>query len=178
MKLFVACLACTLIAIAGLSAVALAQTPSTVVDAGPAVASLIAYLTPAAVAAIGALGSWVLVRLKSFLGLKVDDLHRAAIEQGFERAIGFAMSKFGDKARRGIPIDVKNEAIKVASDYVLRAVPQALTHFGKSDSDIADMIEARLEGLLFNPAALAPVIVAEPAIAKATTAVAKKIGKL
>jgi len=124
---------------------------STIVDVGPATASLVEWLAPILLVVLIAGGSWLVVKLASLLGLKVNALQREVVEQGLERAIGYAITRVGDKAAAGIPIAVKSEAIAVATGYAANAIPGALKHFKKSRDDIAKMIEARLDGILIDP---------------------------
>ena len=137
-------LACIAIVLLSAGHVAAQQT----IDLGPAAAETIEWIAPIIlVAGVGLVG-WLLTRRASMMGLKINALQRAVVDQGLDRAIGYAISRLGDRARGGIPIVVKNEAIAVAADYAVRAIPGALKHFKKNRDELADMIEARLEGVL------------------------------
>ncbi len=126
---------------------------SAVVDFGPALADMLLYLAPTIVSVVGLFGVWVLQRLGSVLKLKVDAGHRQAIEQALHHAVGFALEKVGDKARGGIPIDLKSDGLAVAVSYAQRSIPGAIGYFGITDERLRDMVESRMEHVLFDPAA-------------------------
>ncbi len=130
-----------------------ASAASTVFDFGPIVAELLTFLAPTIATVLGLVGLWVLQRLAGFLKLRIDAGHRAAIEQGFDRAVAFAIEKLGDQARGGIPIDLKHDAVVVAAEYARRSVPDALRHFGVTDARLDQMVESRLHGWVFDPKA-------------------------
>lgn len=135
-----------------------AQPANDVVDVGPAAVALIDWLAPVLVTVFVLVGGWLIVKVASLLGLKISAMQRAVIDHGLDRAIGYAIAKFGERAKGGIPVQMKNEAIAVAAEYAVRAVPGALKHFGKGRDDLADMIESRLEGLLVDPDAPSPTV--------------------
>lgn len=122
-----------------------------IVDVGPATAAVIAWLAPILLVLLVGGGGWIAARLAGLLGLKINALQRAVIDHGLDRAIGYAIAKLGDRAQGGIPVKVKSEAIAVAAEYAVNAIPGALKHFGKSRDDLAQMLESRLEGLLVDP---------------------------
>ncbi|MBP0439453.1 hypothetical protein [Tianweitania sediminis] len=132
---------------------ALAQTvdPGGSIDLGPTVVATLSWLAPILFAVLMALAVWLLTKVTGWLGLKTNALQRDVVEQGLARAIGYAISKLGDRAAGGIPIYVKSQAIEIAAEYALKAIPGALKHFEKTRDDLADMIEARLDGVLIDP---------------------------
>ncbi|WP_279480283.1 hypothetical protein [Aureimonas sp. SK2] len=130
-----------------------AVAPVTVYDFGPWVGPLLDFLAPTILGVASLLGLWVLNRVSSWLGLRIDADRRQAVEQGLAHAVAFAIEKVGDRARGGIPVDLKSEAIATAAGYAQRSVPGALKHFGVDSHRLGEMIESRLEGLIFDPAA-------------------------
>lgn len=124
---------------------------SSVFDFGPLVSETIAFLAPTVATVLGLVGMWVLQRLARFLGLKIDAGHRATVEQGLDRAIGYAIDRVGSIPIGGIPIDMKYSAVEHAASYAQRRIPDALKHFGITPTALAEMIESRLEGLVVDP---------------------------
>ncbi|MHB2265827.1 hypothetical protein [Aliihoeflea sp. PC F10.4] len=129
-------------------AIILPAAAQTIIDAGPAAFAIWDFVTPIVALVLLGIGLWLALKLASLIGLKMDAFHRAAVESVLNRAIGFAIVKVGDRARAGIPIAVKNQALAVAADYALRSIPGALKYFGKSRDDVIEMIEARIEDAL------------------------------
>jgi len=125
--------------------------PSTTYDFGPWVLAFIDFIAPTLIGVAGLLGVWVLKRLSSWLGLQIDDSQRQAVEQALLHAVNFALEKVGDRAKGGIPIDLKRDAIVSAAEYAHRSIPDALKHFNIDDLRLAEMIESRLEHVLVDP---------------------------
>lgn len=153
-SLVVAVLATLILALlmfAALSAPAVPEPETVRLDFGPTVVALIQFLAPIVGAVLLAIALWVLKRLGTFLGLKIDDRRRAALEQVMDRAVSYATSRLEDMAAGGIPIDMKNNAIAIVTDYALQHGPDAIKHFGKTGEELRQMAEARLEGMLIDP---------------------------
>lgn len=143
-----------LIALLGFTLLATAQeagASAATVDFGPLATIAIEIVAPIVVTVLGGLATWVLAKVGKSTGLRIDSEHRSAIEQGLGRAVGYAITKLEDRAKGGIPINLRNEAIATASRYALESVPGALEHFGVTSDRLSEMIEARLEGLLIDP---------------------------
>lgn len=135
---------------------AMAQGPdpavrTTIFDFGPIVAEIVGLVAPAVATLVSILVIWVLDRLRRWLGLKVDAGHRAAVEQGLDRAVGYVMERLQNRALGGIPLDCKSSAIVMAAAYARSRIPDALKHFGVSSRGLTEMVEARLEGLIIDP---------------------------
>jgi hypothetical protein len=94
-------------------------------------------LAPVVLAIVTAAGA----RLFGWLGLQKDAAVRAAFDQAAARAIDYAKNSI--KARPGLVIDTRSEAIATAARYVEDAVPGALNHFGITPERLKQMIEAR-----------------------------------
>lgn len=120
---------------------AFAAAPTdTVVNFGP----LLELIKPVALAGLAAAGGYVLTRVLRLVGVQLDAGHRAAIEQGLERAIGYAANKVPDIVKVEPTLDVKSVLIAEAANYALEHIPDALSHFGITPERLNDMIEARL----------------------------------
>lgn len=121
---------------------------ATTFDFGPWAMAILDFVAPTLIGVVGLLGVWILKRLAAWLGLKIDDSQRAAVEQALLHAVNFALEKVGDRAKGGIPIDLKHDAIVTAAAYAQRSIPGALKHFNIDDRRLAEMVESRLEGVL------------------------------
>ncbi|PZO81620.1 MAG: hypothetical protein DI629_03525 [Mesorhizobium amorphae] len=124
---------------------------STTVDLGPTAVTLIQWLGPVVIVAFVVFGGWLAMRLFRLAGLKENALQRAVVEAGMEKAASFALTKLRDFAIGGIPVNLKSEAVALIVSYAQKQFPGALKHFAKSPEDLAQMAEARLEGILVDP---------------------------
>jgi hypothetical protein len=87
--------------------------------------------------------------LKNHFGLSqlaIDESTRAVVDQGLQKAIGYAVAKVQEfTAGKPLTVDVKSDLIKHAADFALTHIPDALTYFGLDDPQkLAQTIEARL----------------------------------
>ncbi|WP_018701415.1 hypothetical protein [Amorphus coralli] len=122
-----------------------------VVDLGPVASAAIEVVAPVLITLLGGLASLALARISKSTGLKIDADHRAAIDQALRKAATYAVGRLDDRAKGGIPIAVKSEAIEIAADYALSSVPDALKHFGIGTDRLKSMVEARLTDWVFDP---------------------------
>jgi len=122
-----------------------------VVDLGPVASVAIEVVAPVLITLLGGLASLALARISKSTGLKIDADHRAAIDQALRKAATYAVGRLDDRAKGGIPIAVKSEAIEIAADYALNSVPDALKHFGIGTDRLKSMVEARLTEWVFDP---------------------------
>lgn len=112
--------------------------PSTVVDLGPVIDTLVAF----AVAALTALASYGVHYLRRKLGIELDDAARNALNNALYRGIEYAAGFAGGLIPRNI--DARNALIAEASNYVIRSTPDALARFGITPERLRELIEARL----------------------------------
>jgi len=96
--------------------------------------------------------SWATSRLvtylKTWFGLRLDEVQRAVVLGAVERGVNFAADVVREHIRaksNGIGFDVREKLIKAGVDYVETRVPDALAHFKLRPVDIGDMIAAKLE---------------------------------
>lgn len=137
----------------GAAGAAQAATDGTV-DLGPLASATIEIVAPIALTALSGLLTWVLARIGKSTGLQIDAGHRAALDQALRKAATYAVGRLDDRAKGGIPIAVKSEAIEIATDYALRSVPDALKHFGVGTDRLRSMVEARLSEWMIDPDAI------------------------
>ena len=114
----------------------------TTVDATTFWGWLMPYVASAIGAVISFLVGWVLVLLKSKLGISIDDSMRDSLQTAATNAAGLLLNKLGNQ----LPgtIDVKNQFVADAVNYVLKAAPDAINHFGLTPDAIAQKIIALL----------------------------------
>ena len=129
-----------------------------VVDLGPAVSAAVEILAPIAITGAVSIGGWLLTesvkvlrRIRKSKELEIDAGHRAAIEKALRQAATYAVGRLDDRAKGGIPIAVKSQAIEIAAEYAIDSVPDALKHFGISPERLKSMAESRLTEWVFDP---------------------------
>lgn len=140
-----------------IAGVAFAQDGSggTAVDLGPLAALAIEYVAPAALTLLTALAAWAFKLFRQKTGWQIDGQVGAIVDIGLQKGVDYAAAQLKDRAAGGIPINFKSSAIAIAANYAIEKLPGALRHFGITDSTdtrLAEMIEARMEGWLVDPA--------------------------
>tara|TARA_R110002020_G_scaffold185004_3_gene382488 strand:+ start:3939 stop:4466 length:528 start_codon:yes stop_codon:yes gene_type:complete len=137
----------------GAAGVAQAATDGSV-DLGPLASATIEIVAPIAITALSGLLTWVLARIGKSTGLQIDAGHRAALDQALRKAVTYAVGRLDERAKGGIPIAVRSEAIEIATDYALQSVPGALKYFGVGTDRLKAMVEARLSDWMIDPDAV------------------------
>jgi len=109
-------------------------------------------LSPLLDAAAGLAGAVITVctpiitlKVNSWLGVKMDAEHRDALNVAIETGLGKVLQfgqEAGDHALSNVTI--KNAALATAVSYVTANAPDAVSHFGLTNSAIAEKIAARL----------------------------------
>lgn len=104
-------------------------------------------IAPYLVAAIGALISaalgWLIALINRKLGISIDDSMRASLQTAATNAAGLVLNQLGNSLQ-GKKIDVGNQFVADAVNYVLKAAPDAVAHFGLTPEAIAEKILALL----------------------------------
>ncbi len=106
--------------------------------------------------AIGAILAWIGRHLR-------EGKLRDAVKMAASTAAGLAYAYQADRSARGLPVPSQRAAVEVGVDYLAKAMPDALAHFGKSNTDLTDMVTGELGKLL----AADPTVTVLPAVAKA-----------
>jgi len=119
---------------------AFAQTTDGVVDLSP----LIDVLVWAVGGALSALAAWALLALSKLLGLKSDSERRRYVQDAVNRGIDYAVTRAAEYARQKSKIPVRSEAIEIAVEYVLKAVPDGIKKLGLDRERVRAMVDARL----------------------------------
>lgn len=116
-------------------------------DALVAVGEIWTGLVPYIVAAIGALISaavgWLVYLFNKKLGLSIDDSLRDSLQTAAANAAGLVVNGLGHRLS-GATIDVRSELVADAVNYVLKAAPDAVVHFGLTPEAVAQKILALL----------------------------------
>ncbi len=93
-----------------------------------------------------ALGTWALAKLGRKFGLEADDQVRIYLNEALERGVGWAKEQARNRADDFARIEVRNQAVAEAANYVIERVPSAIRHFGLDRARVEKLIEARLGG--------------------------------
>lgn len=133
-----------LLAIAGIAS---AQTPST----GSAVFEIVRpYLVELAAGFIVAVVGWLATTIKAKFGIDIEAGHRESLQVALTNGAGLVINKAGG-AVGALHLPTHNALITEGVDYVVRAAPDALKHFGitpeAARSVLAEKLEAKI-GLL------------------------------
>lgn len=123
---------------------------------------------------IAALVGWVLMKVKDKLHIDIEAKHRDALTQFLQRQASSLVSKGAVKVQ-GLKVEVSNDAVAVAANTALGAIPDALKFFGLTPA----ALERRIIDLLPQQPAVAQaqavaLDVANPATPSAAPAVAVK----
>ena len=98
---------------------------------------------------VHALGMAALPVIVGWVGVHVKNAFAAqAIDRAVARAGGIAHHYMAARAGGMPPAQARVQAIEVATDYVMRAVPGILTHLGVTNATVRDMVTGEL-GKLF-----------------------------
>ena len=120
-----------------------AYAGDTTVSIGDLWTGVVPYITAAIGAVITFLTGWVLMLIKTKLGLSIDDSMRASLQTAATNAAGLVLGKLGNNLQ-GVKVDLRNEFIADAVNYVIKAAPDAIAHFGLTPDMIAQKILALL----------------------------------
>jgi hypothetical protein len=85
----------------------------------------------------------VLNLLKTKLGVSIDDSMRASLQTAATNAAGLVLNSLGNNLS-GVVVDVKSSLIADAVNYMIKAAPDAIAHFGLTPDLIAQKILALL----------------------------------
>lgn len=128
-------------------ALLLFAAPGAYADTTIAVGDIWSGIVPYIVAAIGALISaavgWLIYLVNKKLGISIDDSMRSSLQTAATNAAGLVLNKLGNQLA-GTKIDVKNQYVAEAVNYVLTAAPDAIKHFGLTPDLVAQKILALL----------------------------------
>lgn len=146
-KRLVAAIAVACVGLLAIAGIASAQTPST----GSAVFEIVRpYLVELAAGFIVAVVGWLATTIKAKLGIDIEARHREALQAALTNAAGLVINRAGG-AVGALHLPTHNPMITEGVDYVVKAAPDALKHFGitpeAARSVLAEKLEAKI-GLL------------------------------
>lgn len=123
-------------------------------DALVAVGDIWNGLVPYIVAALGALISaavgWLVYLVNRKLGLSIDDSLRDSLQTAAANAAGLVVGGLGNRLA-GVTLDVRSALVADAVNYVLKAAPDAVAHFGLTPDAVAQKILALLPRVTGTP---------------------------
>lgn len=123
-------------------------------DALVAVGDIWNGLVPYIVAALGALVSaavgWLVYLVNRKLGLSIDDSLRDSLQTAAANAAGLVVGGLGNRLA-GVTLDVRSALVADAVNYVLKAAPDAVAHFGLTPDAVAQKILALLPRVAGTP---------------------------
>lgn len=125
-----------------LPGLAAAADTATSIDFSPFIAQ---YVLPLVFGILGLLGSWVLLQLRTKLGLTNDAWLSSRLEDAMRNGLALAQSQLQLKVAQGpIALDLKNQAVAIAAQYTLDHVPDTLKALGVDQGQLMQKVEARL----------------------------------
>ena len=95
-------------------------------------------------AALMAVGTWAVTMLSQKLKLSSDSEVRTYLQEALQRAVNFGVEKARSQAKDIGTVDVRNEVVADAANYVIGKTPDALKKLGISDDSVQDLVRARL----------------------------------
>ena len=95
--------------------------------------------------AVAYLSAWI----KRKSGIELDNNARNTIERAIHGGISFAMEKLRDQDLGRV--EVRNQAIADAANYVIERVPDSLKRFGLAPQDVATIVTSRVGSYLDAP---------------------------
>jgi len=102
------------------------------------------YVVGLVVSALGAGALAVIGWAAKLLRLKVDDAVRTYLDQIAARGIDWARNRLLELGHDVSKIEVRDQWIAEAGNYLSRSAPDALKRFGLTEDRVADYIRARL----------------------------------
>ena len=114
------------------------------VDPSPILEVLIELLA----AGLMAFGTWAIARLSTKLKLSSDSEVRKYLQDALERGVSFAVGVASEKAKDVSEIQVRNEMVRDAANYVIAKTPDALKRLGVTDEAVRDLVRARLAAII------------------------------
>lgn len=156
LRIGVACLAAS--ALISIALAAHAADASTI-DFAPLVNQIV---VPVLVALLPVLVAWIVMRVRTWLGIKENSQLAACLETAMQNALALAQSRVPGVVA-GLPMhtSVKSEVIAAAAKYAMDHVPDTLKQLGVTPEMLKEKLEARLS-LNTTPAAESIAVPTEP----------------
>jgi hypothetical protein len=129
--------------------------------------NIILTLSGVAAAVVASAAHFGVRALMKFLeqktGLDLDNVTRSYLDPAIDKAIAYANVQVQKAAAGNLKVDVHNETVAHAVNYLIDRVPDALAHFGLTNDHLEQLIEARIGSWLGQDAATGTGTAAAPA---------------
>jgi hypothetical protein len=141
MNRFLAALAVACVGLLAFAGIATAQQQTT----GSAVFEIFRpYLVEVAGLVIAGVVGWLATAVKAKLGIDIEARHREALQAALTNAAGLVINRTGG-AVGALHLPTHNPIIAEGVDYVVKAAPDALKHFGITPEAAASVLAEKLE---------------------------------
>lgn len=143
-KRLVAAIAVACVGLLAFAGIATAQQQST----GSAVFEIVRpYLVEVAGLVIAGVVGWLATAVRAKLGIDIEARHREALQAALTNAAGLVINRAGGSIG-ALHLPTSNTMIAEGVDYVVKAAPDALKHFGitpeAARSILAEKLEAKI----------------------------------
>ena len=136
---------------------------------------VVSVLTPVVMVLIG----WTAWQVQKKTGVDIlkaitdiEANHRDALHSAIQTGIGYALSRIGQSLPT-TAVHTKWPLVDAALAYIVKAVPDAVAHFGLTDAGLSKLVEGKLEQMLGMPNAPDGLVApAAPAAGASAVAVA------
>ncbi|MCA1381310.1 hypothetical protein [Bradyrhizobium sp. BRP23] len=123
-----------------MTALSVAPASGATIDIGQAVTgSLVDIINGAVAAGITALVAWVALVIKNKFNIDIEAKHREALTAFLNRQASSLIAKGAVKVQ-GLKVEVSSDALAVAANAALHAVPDALKFFGLTPESLQKRI--------------------------------------
>ncbi len=115
---------------------------ATIIDLGP-ILEIVIQLVGALLMTVG---TWAVTMVSQKLKLSNDSEVRTYLQEALQRAVNFGIEKARTQAKDIKTVEVRNEVVADAANYVISKTPDALKKLGISEDSVRDLVRARLPG--------------------------------
>lgn len=120
---------------------ALAETAGAI-DFAPLVQQVV---MPLVIAILGAVGTWALMKFRSWLGIKESSQLATTLDTALQNGLAYAQAQIpGVVANMPMTLTAKNEVVGLAARYALAHIPDTLKALGVDQALLRQKLEARL----------------------------------
>lgn len=119
-----------------------------VLDLSPLTLELVKLAFAALLAALTVGARVLYTTLKEKWGLEVEQAQRDKVNEAIQFALQYAETKVASAVDAKDNVEVKNQMVATAAEYVMAKIPDALDRLGVTPESVADLVEARIERYL------------------------------
>lgn len=139
---------------------------TTVVDFGPLLNQVV---VPTAAALLSVLAGWVLLQLRTKLGLQANDVAAGMLEKAMQNGLAFAQAEAERRTDGPITVDMHSQIATAAAAYVVDKAPELLKQLGDTPESLADKLKARI-ALNTTPAAQSLAVPTDASVVRSIAA--------